>query len=176
MSSKFIELYKKIEYRIHLSYLIIITFLVGATFYIVSLNFNVLLKNEVDIKYKSYSNVIVEIDRSKIKGRLNKYLTTKHFNDNCYLPNCGLPKTGNYSLKEIKFISINEKWFLLQTCIEEKSVCFKNLPDSFMDEYKEKLLSEVKNDIVTGFLMIFWIVLVGLYKTKKYRKILSREI
>lgn len=108
-----------------------------------------------DIEYKSYHNVILTVSNYRIVGKLNKFVTTKLFSDVCYQKNCGFPEKGEYYLSEIKFIKIQDKYFLLFSCVADDSEkCFYNTIDKDIEQIKEKFIYQAKNELKWSIIII----------------------
>ena len=74
MISKVIQYYiceRKISYR----HLIIIFCFIFVLFFLLSSSFNILFKNDFDIKNKVFYNIDVKVKKDIISGDLNKYIT-----------------------------------------------------------------------------------------------------
>lgn len=168
MISKVIQYYiceRKISYR----HLIIIFCFIFVLFFLLSSSFNILFKNDFDIKNKVFYNIDVKVKKDIISGDLNKYITIKSINNNCYIDYCGFPSEGDYTLREINFISISDKRFLSYACVKEYGSCFYNISNDFIENFKIKLLSKINYDIKIGLLMIINLIIIGFLDTKRVR-------
>ena len=162
---KIIDCYKKIERKISYRHLIIIFCFIFVLFFLLSSSLNILFKNDFDIKNKVFYNIDVKVKKDIILGNLNKYITIKSINNNCYIDYCGFPGEGDYTLRKINFISINDKKFLFYACGQEYENCFYNISDSFIEDIKSKLRNEAKYDIKIGFSMLIVLIIAGFIET-----------
>ena len=163
------KIIEKIERKVRCFYLIHISVFMLVLLGVFISNFNILFKNDFDITNKAFYNINVKVKKDIISGDLNKYITIKSINNNCYIDYCGFPGEGDYMLMEINFISISDKRFLSYACVKEYGSCFYNISNDFIENFKIKLLSEIKYDIKIGLLMIINLIIIGFLDTKRVR-------
>ncbi|WP_133542606.1 hypothetical protein [Mesocricetibacter intestinalis] len=112
------------------------------------------------MEYKTYKNITVDIKNNEIHGNLNKYVAIKHINKQCYKLNCGFPESGQYDIKEIKFITIEKKVFLYYACTS-KETCFYNIDDEFISKFKEYLYYDEKDKLKFAIINIIGMILAS---------------
>ncbi|WP_440207669.1 hypothetical protein [Actinobacillus pleuropneumoniae] len=148
------------------AYWIMNIFTILMFFYVFIIHFNLLFKNEFNIEYKSYYNVSMTISDAKIVGRLNKFITTKKFNESCYIKTCGFPKEGEFYLSKITFIKIYNKYFLLSSCVFNKNnKCFYNMTNNDIEKEKQKIIYHAKDEIKWALITIIGIISVSFLQT-----------
>lgn len=105
------------------------------------------------MEYKVYNNISVKVSDKEINGNLNQYISTKNISNVCYTLMCGFPYEGEFELAEIKFIKIENKSFLLSSCINQQT-CFYNITDKFINQIKNNLKEKAKNEFKWAILII----------------------
>lgn len=125
-----------------------------------------MFNNAFDIEYKSYHNVVLTVSNDRIVGKLNKFITTKNFNNSCYQKNCGFPEKREYCLSKIEFIKIQDKYFLSFSCIADDSEkYFYNMTDKDIEKIKEKFIYQARDELKWAAIIIMAILFVSFVQT-----------
>ncbi|MGC7590894.1 hypothetical protein ACPWUF_10515 [Bisgaard Taxon 46] len=111
--------------------------------------------NDANIKYSSYHNINVEIRQHRVYGKLNKYLTVKQRNNQCYQEQCGLPSEGHYMLDELQFITLNGEDYIKKMCVRNSS-CYQNL----FDEQIESYLIASRQQKIDEIIHMLWLFII----------------